>query len=122
MEANNPVVKLCIEGTQAEFRGQMNMACAFYRQAWDAAQDEYDACIAAHYLARCQADPAEQLRWNQIALDNANVVKGDRAREFYPSLYLNLGQSHELLGNQQESRRYYELAARLGFPHQPDAS
>lgn len=120
MDVNNPVVKLCIEGTQAEFRGQMNTACDLYQQAWEAALDAYDACIAAHYLARCQADPAEKLRWNQIALDNANTVTDDRVREFYPSLYLNLGESHELLGNPQESHRYYELAARLGFPHQPD--
>lgn len=120
MDVNRPVVKLCIKGTQAEFRGQMDLARELYQQAWDAAQDEYDACVAAHYLARCQDNLTEKLRWNQIALEKANAVADDRAREFYPSLYLNMGQSHELLGNCPEAARYYELAARLGFPHQPD--
>lgn len=120
MDVNRPVIKLCIEGTQAEFRGQMKTACILYQQAWESVQDEYDACVAAHYLARCQDDPAEKLRWNQIALDNANAIADDRVREFYPSLYLNMGQSHELLGNRLEAERYYELAARLGFPHQSD--
>ncbi|RGC68468.1 hypothetical protein C5N14_13190 [Micromonospora sp. MW-13] len=33
--------------------------------------DDYDACVAAHYLARQQDDPEEILRWNQEALRHA---------------------------------------------------
>jgi hypothetical protein len=47
-------------------------------------------------------------------------VSVDRVNEFYPSLYMNLGQSYELLGNQEEAGRYYDLAARLGFEYQAD--
>jgi hypothetical protein len=38
-------------------------------------------------------------------------VGDDRVRGFYPSLYLNLGRSHEVLGHPAEASRYYELAA-----------
>jgi len=33
---------------------------------------------------------------------------------------LSLGRSHELVGNQVEAQRHYELAAALGVVHQPD--
>jgi hypothetical protein len=32
-------------------------------------------------------------------------------RDFYPSLYLNMGKSHEDLGNRDTARHFYELAA-----------
>ena len=54
VDTNNHVIKLCIEGTQAEFRGQIDLARGFYQQAWESAQDDYEACIAAHYVAQHQ--------------------------------------------------------------------
>jgi tetratricopeptide (TPR) repeat protein len=122
MDLSNPVIELCIEGTQAEFQGQIDRARSCYQQAWEAVQDDYDACIAAHYLARCQEHPEERLHWNQIALERAEAVADARVQDFYPSLYLNLGQSYELLGKRTEAKRYYDLAAELGVVHQnPDS-
>lgn len=118
MNSENPVIKLCIAGTQAEFQGQIETARALYQQAWQAAQDDYEACVAAHYVARHRDDPHERLRWNQIALDKANAVTDDDVQDFYPSLFLNMGQSYELLGNVEEAKRYYDLAAKLGVIHQ----
>lgn len=115
---DNLVIQLCVEGTQAEFRGEIEVARALYQQAWEVAQDDFEACIAAHYVARHQADPAQRLHWNQIALDRANAVGDDRVLAFYPSLFLNMGQSFELLGNPDEARRYYDQAAELGVIHQ----
>ena len=120
MNVDNPVIKLCVEGTQAEFQKRMADAQALYQQAWEAASDDYEACIAAHYVARFQDDPAEKLRWNQVALERANAAGEERVREFYPSLYLNMGQSYELLGNPDEAKRYYDLAAALGANHQAE--
>jgi hypothetical protein len=120
MNVDNPVIKLCIEGTQAEFRRQVDQARSFYQKAWETAQDDYEACIAAHYVARHQSDPKERLRWNQLALDKADAVADDRVKEFYPSLFLNMGQSHELLGNLGEAKRYYDQAAELGAVHRLD--
>jgi len=117
MDIDNPVVKLCIEGTQAEFQGRIKDAHALYRQAWEISRDDYEACIAAHYLARYQESIEETLHWNQEALNRANAVADERVREFYPSLYLNLGHSYEMIGNQTEAQRYYNLAAELGFVH-----
>ena len=120
MNPNNPVIKLCIEGTQAEFRGEIEQARALYQRAWEASQNDYEACIAAHYVARHQETHEDRLHWNQVALDKANAVADVRVQEFYPSLFLNMGQSHELLGNLDEAKRYYDLAAELGVIHQAD--
>jgi tetratricopeptide (TPR) repeat protein len=120
MDLNNPVIKLCLAGTQAEFEGRIEDARSLYEQAWLASQDDYEACIAAHYLARYQVDPQVRLHWNREALKRANAVDRSRVEAFYPSLYLNMGRSYELLGNREEARRYYELAAELGMIHQVD--
>lgn len=118
MDRSNPVIKLCIEGTRSEFEGRKEDACELYRQAWEAATDDYEACVAAHYVARCQDSPEEALRWNQQALERADAVKDGRVNDFYSSLYVNMGRSHELLGDLAEAKRYYDLAAGLGVPHQ----
>ncbi len=118
MDIKNPVIKLCIEGTQAEFQGQIGKAQSLYQQAWEAAQNDYDACIAAHYLARHQEEKTARLYWNRVALDRANAVKDGSAQEFYPSLLLNMGESYEQLGNDSEAKRYYDMAAELGVIHQ----
>jgi tetratricopeptide (TPR) repeat protein len=117
MDPNNSVIRLCINGSRAEFQGQNDRAHRLYQEAWEGAQDDYEACIAAHYVARHQDDPHEKLRWNQIALDKANAIADQRVDEFFPSLYLNMGQSYELLGKHDEAKRYYDLAAARGVIH-----
>jgi len=57
MDPNNPVVKLCMEGMAAEARGKFDDARHLFEQAWSICQDDYDACMAAHFLARHQDSP-----------------------------------------------------------------
>jgi len=120
MDINNPIIKLCIAGTQAEFNGNMEAACKLYRQAWAASTDDYEACISAHYLARCQKSPEDILHWNQIALERTQAVDSELVKDFYPSLYLNMGRSYEHLGNKDKAEKFYSLAAELGVIHQPE--
>jgi len=118
IDPDNPVIKLCIKGTQAEFKGNMDEACELYQQAWEISTDDFEACIAAHYVARCQVSPEDIFRWNQEALNRAKAVTNGSIGDFYPSLYLNMGRSHELLNQQTEAEKYYHLAADLGVAHQ----
>lgn len=111
------MIKLCVEGTQAEFEGRIEAARALYRQAWAAARDDYEMCVAAHYVARHQENPQDRLRWNREALLRAEAVGDERVHSFYPSLYVNMGSAYEALGNVAEAKRYYELAAGLGLVH-----
>jgi tetratricopeptide (TPR) repeat protein len=117
MDLANPVIQLCLAGIRAEYEGRREDACRLYQQAWEAAGDDYEACIAAHYVARFQDTPQATLVWNQEALRRAEAVGDGRVSEFYPSLYVNLGHSHEMLGNLPEAQQYYQLAADLGLEH-----
>ena len=110
IDPDNPVVKLCVQGMQAESEDRLEDARALFTQAWENSTDDYEACIAAHYLARHQADPGEMLQWNQVALEKAQTVEDERVMGFYPSLYLNLGYSYEQLGDLEAAVRYYEKA------------
>jgi tetratricopeptide (TPR) repeat protein len=110
MDPNNPVIQLCSQGMQAEAKGQFEDARAIFQQAWDIHANDYEGCIAAHYLARHQDSPEESLRWNQESLDRANAVADDSVKGFFPSLYLNMGYSYEVLGELDQAEEYYEKA------------
>ncbi len=109
-----------MEGTQAEFAGRMEDACALYMQAWQSASDDYEACVAAHYVARCQENPRDILHWNQEALIRAIAVNDERVQDFFPSLYVNMGRACELLDGLAGSERFYRLAADEGLIHAED--
>lgn len=112
MEPNNPVVKICAEGMQAEGEGRPEDARELYEQAWTQSEDDFEACVAAHYLARQQPSAEETFRWNEEALERADAAADERVKGFYPSLYLNIGKSHEDLGDLSGARRCYETAAK----------
>jgi hypothetical protein len=118
MDVNNPVIRLCLEGNLAEFNGCKDDARRLFEQAWEAAGDDYEACIAAHYVARFQETSEQVLHWNLEALKYADAVGDERVKAFYPSLYVNLGHAYEILGNLEEAGRYYRLAADLGLIHE----
>jgi len=113
LDPDNPIVKICVQGIQAEAQGNYDEARAFYTQAWQESTGDYEACIAAHFMARHQDDPHVMLYWNQEALRRAESLEDASVDGFYPSLYLNTGFSHERLGDQAEALRYYQLAAEL---------
>ena len=115
IDVNNPVVSLCIAGTHAEFERRLDDAQAFYQKAWAIAGNDYEACIAAHYVARFQKTPEEQLAWNLEALNRANAADAGQVSSFYPSLYVNVGHCYELLSRFEEAEHYYALAAELGL-------
>jgi hypothetical protein len=120
MDLNNPVILLCSEGTRAEFEGRIDDAGKLYSQAWESARNDYEACIAAHYMARHQINPQDELNWNQEALKRAEEINDETVADFFPSLYVNLGSSFEKTGNMIKAGYYYKLAAGLGLSHAPD--
>ena len=111
MQPDDEVLRLCGQGMQAEADGRDADASLLFRQAWDAATDDYQACVAAHYLARHQATPEATLDWNRRCLDLADRVGDDRVRGFYPSLHLAMARAHQALGGPREAHSQFQRAA-----------
>ena len=97
IDPTNPVVALCAEGMSHE--GTPADALRLFERAWAIRRDDYDAAIAAHYVARHQPTPDATLRWNALAVRHAEAVDDDRAAGLLASLYLNLGSSQADVGD-----------------------
>jgi hypothetical protein len=123
IDPKNQIVRYCVEGMEREQEGRHQEALQLFMLAWDQSKDAFERAIAAHYVARHQTTPERALHWNQESLINADAVGDDRVQGFYPSLYLNMGKSHEDLGNLKDARRFYALAADLvgSLPQSPYA-
>jgi hypothetical protein len=96
MDPANPVVALCVAGMERE--GTPDEARALFARAWQARRDDYEAAVAAHFLARHQPTPADTLHWNEVALRHGEAVPDGRADELMASLYLNVGDSYLAVG------------------------
>jgi tetratricopeptide (TPR) repeat protein len=109
IDSNNAVVALCAAGMAIE--GDVPAARRLFEQAWEVRRDDYDASIAAHYLARHQTTVEDRLAWNLRAARHAEVVADDRARELKASLYLNLADAYLAVGDSAEARAAIGRAA-----------
>jgi hypothetical protein len=110
MHPENPIVRLCIEGMKAEGERRLDRARDLFEQAWTSATTNFEKCVAAHYVARHQPTPEDTLHWNKESLRLAEAVGNDSVEAFFPSLYLNLGHSYEIMGDHDLARHYFDLA------------
>ena len=110
LDLDNPVIRLLSEGASIEAT-RPDDARDLYWRAWEAASDAYEACMAAHYVARFADSAEERFRWNALAMERALAVPDTRAEPFLPSLRLNMGRSFEDLGRIGEARASYRAAS-----------
>jgi tetratricopeptide (TPR) repeat protein len=109
MDLSNPVVALCAQGMAVE--GTAEEALRLFELAWAIRRDDFDAAIAAHFLARHQPTDDATLHWNALAVEHAEAVTDGRAAELLASLYLNLGDAHLKLGQHTSARNAARRAA-----------
>ena len=105
----NRVVALCAEGMAIE--GSPADALRLFEQAWALRTDDFEAAVAAHFVARHQPTPADTLRWNALAVHHAECVSDGRAAELLASLYLNLADAHEKLDERDAATTAVKRAA-----------
>lgn len=103
LDPENPVMQLCAAGMQVD--GEPAKALALFEQAWAARRDDFDASVAAHFLARHQATTNATLAWNERALHHAETITDDRVLSLLPSLCLNLGESYRIAGRLDEAEQ-----------------
>jgi hypothetical protein len=109
MDPANPVIALCAEGMALE--GNADAARRLFERAWAARRDDFEAAVAAHFVARHQSTPVATLHWNALAVQHAEAVTDDRTAGLLASLYLNLGDAHARLGHQISARAAVQRAA-----------
>src|SRR5215208_7356669 len=97
IDGDSVVARLCAAGMAID--GDAAAAGALFQQAWDARRDDYEAAIAAHFLARHQPSLDDSLYWNRVAAEHAEAVTDDRAKPLLASLYLSLADSYLALGH-----------------------
>ena len=108
--SNNGVVKLCVQGMEMEGTGNIEEASRLFLQAWDAATDDVERFIAAHYVARQQQNVRDKLRWLETGLRCALNVNDDSVQAAFPSLYANIAKCYEDLRDPDNAGKNQALA------------
>ena len=109
-DPENNINQLCARGMQSEGEGNPDEAARLFRQAWDEAGNAIEKFTAAHYVARHQNNSAGKLEWDMLALKYALEIDSLKIRSVFPSLYLNIANDFENLGDHANARDNYRLA------------
>jgi len=112
---NNNVVKLCLRGMSMEDEGNPQEAGKLFLQASKEATNDFEKFLAAYYLARHQKNVRDKLKWLETALQSALLVNNDAVNGAFPSLYLNIAQCYEELGDLNNAKKNHELAASFRY-------
>jgi hypothetical protein len=107
---NNVVVQLCIQGMDMEGKGDATEAGRLFMQAWNEATNDFEKFTAAHHVARLQKDVQDRLTWYETALQYAMRVNDDAVKGAFGMLYLNIAKCYEDLGDDENTKKYKELA------------
>ena len=90
--------------------GKNDDATALFHKAWHEATDEYERFIAAYHLARQQKSISDKLKWMRTSLQCALKINDDNVKSAYTTLYLNIAECYEELGDSENARINYELS------------
>lgn len=107
---NSPFVQLCIQGIDREGKADPEQARRLFRQAWSEASDDHERFIAAHFVARVQANIADKLQWFQTALQFASRVEDAGVAAAFPVLYSSIAECQEVLGDRVNAKTNRDLA------------
>jgi len=117
---NNKIVKLCIQGMEAESKGQPEEASKWFVQAWIEATEDFERFIAAHYVARHQNNVSDRLKWLETGLRLALTIQDDTVKSALPSLYSNIAKCYEDLGEPHKAEKHRASASlEQGKPSDP---
>ena len=107
---DNPVVQLCMQGMEREGDVKPEEAKRLFLQAWSEAANDFERFIAAYFVARHQPNVADKLQWFQTALQFALKVNDESVAAAFPSLYSNIAECQEDLGDHANAKTNRELA------------
>ncbi|WP_394234113.1 NAD(+)--rifampin ADP-ribosyltransferase [Niallia oryzisoli] len=109
-DPNNAVIKLCMSGMGLEDSGNIEEAVKEFQKAWHEATDDYERFIAAYHLARQQKSIQDKLKWMETSLQCARNINDDNVKSAYSTLYVNIANCYEELGDPENAKRNYDLS------------
>nr|AEI30170.1 rifampin ADP-ribosyl transferase [uncultured bacterium] len=110
-DPRNNVIKLCVQGMDAEGKGEPGEARRIFLQAWNESTNDFEKYIAAYYVARHQDSVQDKLRWLETSLQFALAINDLTVRSAFPSLYSNIAKCHEELNDSDNAKKNHELAS-----------
>lgn len=114
---NNRVIQLCIQGMSAEENANPEEASKIFLQAWNEATNDFEKFLAAYYISRHQKTASDKLKWCETALQHASQVNDDGVKSAYPTLYSNVAQCYEELGDVDNAKTNHDLS--VSFQNNP---
>lgn len=109
-DPDNNIIKLCMMGIGMEDSNKPEDAGALFSKAWSEAEDNLERFIAAYYVARHQKNSSDKIKWFETSLQFALKLNDDSVKSAFPSLYLNIAQCYEELGDIDKAKINYELS------------
>jgi hypothetical protein len=109
MDQNNKVIQLCVDGMYKEASAPAEARLMFI-QAWKEAITDCEKSIAAHYVARHQANVSGKLKWDKKAVAFALRSKEKNIGVYLPSLYLNIAKCYEDMHHWQNAMKNFRAA------------
>lgn len=96
-----------------EEQGKTEEAGRIFLEAWQEATNDSEKFLSAYYLARCQDNASDRLKWYETALELALKINDDTVNSALPALYTNIAKCQEEVGKEAEAKKSYDLAASL---------
>jgi len=109
-DPHNNVIKLCVQGMDAEEKGKPEEASKIFLQAWNEATNDFEKFTAAYYIARHQKNVCDKLKWLETSLQLALKINDVTVKGAFPSLYSNIAKCFEELSDPENAKKNYELA------------
>ena len=105
-----------MQGMEREGKAEPEEARRLFLQAWSEAVNDFERFLAAHFVARHQANVADKLQWLQTALLFALNVNDESVSAALPSLYSNIAECQEDLGDDANAKTNRGLAISSDHP------
>lgn len=109
-DPHNNVIKLCVQGMDAEEKGKPEEASKIFFQAWNEATNHFEKFTAAYYVARHQKNVRDKLKWLETSLQFALKINDVTVNGAFPSLYSNIAKCYEDLSDADNAKKNHELA------------
>lgn len=109
----NNVVKRCVQGIDMEEKANPEEALKLFLRSWNEATNDFEKFLAAHFIARHQKTFSDRLKWLETTLHYALGTKDTGVNSALFSIYLNIAQCHENLGDRDQAKNYYGLATSI---------